>query len=56
MKKRELIRRWGILFLSFMIMSGTASVPSYTVYAGEMDGLRNLNPSRILPRNLIRRL
>ena len=39
MKKRELIRRWGILFLSFMIMSGTASVPSYTVYAGEMDGL-----------------
>lgn len=39
MKKRELIRRWGILFLSFMIMSGTASVPSYTVYADEADGL-----------------
>ena len=39
MKKRELIRRWGILFLSFMIMSGTAFVPSYTVYADEADGL-----------------
>ena len=37
MKKRELIRRWGIMFLSFIIMSGTASVPSYAVYANEAE-------------------
>ena len=35
MKKRELIRRWGILFLSFSLITGTASVPSYTVNAAE---------------------
>ena len=35
MKKRELIRRWGILFLSFSLITGTASVPSYTVTAAD---------------------
>ena len=37
MKKRELIRRWGILFLSLALITGTVSVPSYTVHAGEAD-------------------
>ena len=37
MKKRELIRRWGILFLTFALITGTVSVPSYTVHAGEAD-------------------
>ncbi len=35
MKKRELIRRWGILFLSLALITGTVSVPSCIVFADE---------------------
>ena len=35
MKRKELLKRWGIVILSAMVMAGTAAAPLHTVYASE---------------------
>ena len=38
MKRKELVKRWGIVFLSMMVTLGTAAAPSHAVYAAEDIG------------------